>query len=150
MRLHHRLPALAFAAGLALSLNSCQTLAGKGGSPQEFEALRQSLSEDRSGLNRAVSAGELDRVHERLQGIRARFEEIWAKSSAMNLLDREHLAIQLASGRKIITSIDQWVASTDMDAIKSEVEKLNPVLDDVDTLLDHTIRATATETQDGS
>jgi len=45
----------------------------------------------------------------------------------------------------MLTSINQWVNSTDMDAIRSEVEKLNPVLDDVDTLLDHTIRATAAD-----
>ncbi|HKW50310.1 MAG TPA: hypothetical protein VJQ53_01100 [Candidatus Eisenbacteria bacterium] len=145
MRLHHRLPSLALAASLALSLCSCQTLAGKGGSPKEFEELKQALADDRAGLNRAVAAGEVDGVSQRLQGISTRFDEIWAKSSAMNLLDREHLAIQLASGRKMITSINQWVSSTDIDAIRSEVEKLNPVLDDVDTLLDHTIRATAAD-----
>ena len=150
MRLHHRLPSLALAAGLAFSLISCQTLGGKGGSPEEFEALKQAMSDDRAGLNRAVAAGELDRVPGYLQGIGTRFDEIWSKSSAMNLLDREHLAIQLASGRKMITSIGQWVTSADIDAVRSEVEKLNTVLDDVDTLLDHTIRATAADTQDGS
>ncbi|HEY6221828.1 MAG TPA: hypothetical protein VIX13_04765, partial [Candidatus Eisenbacteria bacterium] len=134
----------------ALSLVSCQTLAGKGGSPKEFEDLKQALADDRAGLNRAVAAGEVDRVSGYLQGISTRFDEIWAKSSAMNLLDREHLAIQLASGRKMITSINQWVSSTDIDAIRSEVEKLNPVLDDVDTLLDHTIRATGADTPEGS
>jgi len=108
------------------------------------------LSDDRAVLGRAVAAGELDRVATSLRGISDRLNEIWAKSSAMNLLDREHLAIQLASGRRMITSINQWVTSADVDAIKSEVEKLNPVLDDVDTLLDRTIRATAAETQDGS
>jgi hypothetical protein len=150
MRLHHRLPALALAAGLALSLVSCETLTGKGGSPEEFEALKQALSDDKSGLNRAIADGELDRATGYLQGITTRFDEIWSKSSAMNLLDREHLAIQLASGRKMITSISQWVTSTDIDAVRSEVDKLNTVLDDVDTLLDRTIRATAANTQDGS
>ena len=150
MRLHHRLPALALAAALALSLASCQTLTGKGGSPEEFKELQQALSDDRAGLSRALAAGELDRVSGYLQGISTRFDEIWAKSSAMNLLDREHLAIQLASGRRMLTSIRQWVNSTDIDAIRSEVEKLNPVLDDINTLLEHTIRATSADTQDGS
>jgi len=50
----------------------------------------------------------------------------------------------------MLTSIGQWVSSSDIDAIRSEVDKLNPVLDDVDTLLDHTIRATAAGTQGGS
>ena len=105
--------------------------------------MKQALADDRAALGRAVAAGEVDGVGSRLQAISTRFDEIWAKSSAMNLLDREHLAIQLASGRRMITSINQWVSSNDIDAIRSEVEKLNPVLDDVDTLLDHTIRATA-------
>jgi len=145
MRVHDRLPALALAGVLALSLCSCQTLAGKGGSPKEFEELKQALADNRAGLNRALAAGEIDGVSRSLQGISTRFDEIWAKSSAMNLVDREHLAIELASGRRMLTSINQWVNSTDMDAIRSEVEKLNPVLDDVDTLLDHTIRATAAD-----
>ena len=112
--------------------------------------MKQALSDDRAGLSRALAAGELDRVSGYIQGISTRFDEIWAKSSAMNLLDREHLAIQLASGRRMLTSIRQWISSTDLDAVRSEVEKLNPVLDEVDTLLDHTIRATAADTQDGS
>ncbi len=112
--------------------------------------MKQALADDRAGLNRAVAAGEVDGVARSLKGISSRFDEIWSKSSAMNLLDREHLAIVLASGRNMITSINQWVSSTDIDAIRSEVEKLNPVLDDVDTLLDHTIRATASGTQEGS
>jgi len=149
MRLHHRLPALALAAGLALSLVSCETLAGKGGSPKEFEALKLSLSDDKAGLNRAIADNDLGRVPGYLQGIKTRFDEIWSKSSAMNLLDREHLAIQLASGRKMITSMSQWVTSEDIDAVRSEVQKLNTVLDDIDTLLDRTIRATAADPQDG-
>ena len=112
--------------------------------------MKQALADDRAALGRAVAAGEVDGVGSRLQAISTRFDEIWAKSSAMNLLDREHLAIQLASGRRMITSINQWVSSNDIDAIRSEVEKLNPVLDDVDTLLDHTIRATGADTPEGS
>jgi len=150
MRLHHRLPALALAAGLGLSLLSCQTLAGKGGSPKEFEELKQGLADDRAALNRAVAGGEVDHVSSSLTRIGTRFDEIWAKSSAMNLLDREHLAIQLASGRRMLTSINQWVSSSDIDAIRSEVDKLSPVLDEIDTLLDHTIRATGADTPEGS
>ena len=117
MRLHHRLPALALAAALALSLASCQTLAGKGGSPDEFKELKQALSDDRAGLSRALAAGEIDRASGYIDGIGTRFDEIWAKSSAMNLLDREHLAIQIASGRRMLTSIRQWVSSTDLDVV---------------------------------
>jgi cytochrome c oxidase subunit 3 len=123
---------------------------GTKGSPEEFQALKESPGREQGRLSRALAAGEIDRVSGYLQGLSTCFNDIWAKSSAMNLLDREHLAIQLASGRKMITSINQWVSSSDIDAVRSEVEKLNPVLDDVDTLLDHTIRATGVDTQDGS
>ena len=51
----------------------------------------------------------------------------------------------------MITSDQPVASSSDIDAVRSEVEKLNAVLDDVDTLLDHTIRATGVDdTQDGS
>ena len=68
----------------------------------------------------------------------------------MNLLDREHMAIQLASARKTFTSINHWATSNDADAVRSEIEKLNGILDEVDTLLDHTIRATAVDQPSGS
>ena len=150
MRLLHRLPAVALAAATVLSLASCQTLGGTKAAPQDFENLKLSLTDNRNGLNRAVADGEMDRVTGYLQGLTTCFDDIWSKSSAMNLLDREHLAIELASGRRMITSVGQWVSSNDIDAVRSEMEKLNGVLGEVDTLLDHTIRAAGVDSAQAS
>jgi hypothetical protein len=149
MRLHHRLPALALAAGIALSLVSCEVLGGSKGSPEDFGRLRQGLNDDRANLNRAAVENTLDRVAGILDTMRGRFDEIWSKSSAMNLLDRQHLGIQLASGRKMLTSIGQWTNSADIDAVRSEVETLNVTLNEIDILLDRTHRALAGESKDG-
>lgn len=150
MRLHGRLPALGLAVSVALSLASCQTLGGSKGSPEDFIRLKEGLNADRGRLSMAISDNALDRVPEVMTSLTGRFDELWSKSAAMNLLDREHLAIQIASARKTITSINQWVSSTDVDAVRSEVEKLNGILSEVDTLLDHTIRATTADPSSGS
>jgi len=124
-------------------------LGGSKGSPEDFGRLRQGLNDDRANLNRAAVENRLDRVAGILDTMRGRFDEIWSKSSAMNLLDRQHLAIQLASGRKMLTSISQWTDSADIDAVRSEVETLNAVLNEIDILLDRTLRAVAGESKDG-
>ena len=136
-------------AGIALSLVSCEVLGGSKGSPEDFGRLRQGLNDDRANLNRAAVENRLDRVAGILDTMRGRFDEIWSKSSAMNLLDRQHLAIQLASGRKMLTSISQWTDSADIDAVRSEVETLNAVLNEIDILLDRTLRAMAGESESG-
>ncbi len=112
--------------------------------------LKDELSADRGRLGMALSDNALDRVPDIMKSLTGRFDEIWSKSSAMNLLDREHLAIQLASARKQVTSINQWASSNDADAVRSEVEKLDGILSEVDTLLDHTIRATSADQPSGS
>lgn len=150
MRLHRRLPVLALAGLSALLLVSCQTLAGSKGSPEEFQKLKDGLTSDRAQLSRAVSDGALDRVPDGVTAISKRLDDIWSKSSAMNLLDREHMAIQLASARKELTSVTQWANSNDADAVRTEIEKLDGILGEVDELLDHTIRATAVDQPSGS
>lgn len=124
-------------------------LSGSKGSPEEFERLRQGLNEDRANLNRVAVENTLDQVAGVLDQMRGRFDEIWSKSSAMNLVNREHLAIQLASARRMMASISQWTNSTDIDAVRSEVERLNVVLNEIDVLLDSTLRAMAGESEDG-
>jgi hypothetical protein len=150
MRLHHRLPALGLALVLALAPASCQTLAGGKGSPEDFIRIKEGLAADRGRLSMALSEAALDRVPEIMTSLNGRFDDLWSKSGAMNLLDRQHLAIQLASGRKTITSINHWVSSTDVDAVRSEVQKLNETLAEVDTLLDRAIRGTTADQPAGS
>ena len=145
MRLYSGLSVLALGALLA----SCQTFTGSGGKAEDFTRLKQAVSEDRAKLRQATAEPSPERVPEVLNGITARFDEIWAKSPGMNLLDREHMAIQLASGRRIIDTAKQWAASSDIEAVRSEAGRLDAVLAEVETLLDRSVKAT-TEPPAGS
>jgi hypothetical protein len=140
MRVHHRLPALA----LAVLVVSCETLAGSGGSGAEFTKLKQSFDADRARLDQAVADGAAEQVADPLKAVGASLDEIQAKSSPMNLMDRENLNIQVASARQLITSTQQWVANADIDAVRAEVQKLDGVLNEIDVLLDRAIRSAAT------
>ena len=152
MRLHRRLSLLAALAALAAGtiLVSCQTLSGAGGSSAEFTRLKQAVSEDRARLRQAAAEPSPERVPAALDAVSARFDEIWSKAPGMNLLDREHLAIQLASGRRIIDTAKQWAANSDIEAVRSETQRLDAVLGEVETLLDRSTKATAEPAPAGS
>jgi hypothetical protein len=140
MRLHGRLPALA----VAVLLVSCETLAGSGGSAADFTKLREGLASARGQLDRAVSDGETDQIAERLKAVGTELDDIQAKSSPMNLMDRESLSIQIASARQLITTTQQWVVNSDADGIRDSVQKLDGVLDQIDALLERAVRSAAT------
>ena len=146
MRLYRRLSLVAAGALLV----SCQTLSGSGGSSTDFTQLKQAVSEDRARLRQATSEPSPEGVPAVLDGINRRFDEIWSKAPGMNLLDREHLAISLASGRRIIDTAKQWAASSDVEAVRSEAGRLDEVLGEVETLLDRSARATAEPAPSGS
>ena len=146
MRLHRRLSLL----GVGALFVSCQTLSGSGGSSAEFTRLKQAVSDDRTRLRQAVAESSPERVPAILDALSGRFNEIWSAAPGMNLLDREHLAIQLASGRRIIGTAKQWAASSDIEAVRSEAQRLDAVLGEVEVLLDRSVRATAEPAPSGS
>ena len=149
MRVHGRLSLVAAVAAGALAV-SCQTLSGSGGSPADFSKLKQAVSEDRTRLRNAAAEASPENVTRVLGGLDGRFDEIWSKAPGMNLLDREHLAISLASGRKIVVTAKQWASQSDMEAVRSETARLDEVLGEVETLLDRATKATAESAPAGS
>jgi len=122
-------------------------VAGTGKAGPEFTRLREGLASDRAQLGRAVADGAVDQIATQLKTISAAFDAIGEKSSAMNLMDRENMAIQLATGRRIIASTQAWVANADIDAIRTEVARLDGVLGEVDALLDRAIRSSVPSPQ---
>jgi hypothetical protein len=145
LRLHRRLPALAaLAVGLALATSSCETLSGSGKSGAELALERTQLSETRAALNRATQEGDLQRVGPLLSAIRVKFDAIEAKSSSMNLLDREHLAIKIATGRRTIAEAERWVPVNDVEAVRSQIAELDPMLGEIDVLLDRAVKSSET------
>jgi hypothetical protein len=152
MRLHDRLHSLAVLAALALvatAVSSCQTLSGSGKGGPEFIQVRKQLTDARTSLDQAASDGSLDRVGPLLKSISSNFDVMENRSSAINMVDREHLAIQIATGRRTITETDRWVASADVDAVRSQVKELDGILADIDQILDRAIRG-STDAGSGS
>jgi hypothetical protein len=144
MRLHGRLhpvAAAALAALLALGASSCETLSGSGQSGADFAQSRAELAASRSALNRAAMDGDLPAVATSLRGVGSQFDAIEKKNSSMNLMDRENLNIQIATGRRIITETSRWVSVNDADAVRSQVSELDPILVKIDALLDRAVKS---------
>jgi len=128
---------------------SCQTLAGSGKGGAEFIQVRKQLTDARNSLDQAASDGNMDQMGPLLKSISSNFDVMENRSSAINIVDREHLAIQIATGRRTITETDRWVASADVDAVRSQVKELDGILADIDQILDRTIRG-STDAGSGS
>jgi len=100
-------------------------------------------------LNRTARDSDLQGVSTSLRDIGSQFDAIESKGSAMNLMDRENMNIQIATGRRIITETSRWVQVNDADAVRSQVAELDPILEKVDVLLDRAVKSSvpASETQ---
>ena len=146
MRLHNRLPALALATAIALAASSCQTLSGSGKGGAEFVQVRRQLADARIALDRAAANGNIDEIAPLLRSISGEFDVMESRSSAMNLVDREHIAIQIATGRRTITEASRWVDASDIDAVRSQVRELDGTLAEVDQILERTIRGSTDAT----
>jgi hypothetical protein len=140
MRLHARLYSVVLAAALAVVLASCQQLAGSGKGKAEFTELRTQLAGTREALRKAVGESDLTRVGALLPAVSSRLDEIEKRSSAMNMVDREHVALQIATARQTITETDRWVASGDLDSVRMKVNQIDVSLGEIDEILERTIR----------
>lgn len=85
--------------------------------------------------------GDLQAVATSLRAVGSQFDAVEKKSSAMNLMDRENLNIQIATGRRIITETSRWVSVNDADAVRSQVAELDPILVKIDVLLDRAVKS---------
>ncbi len=85
--------------------------------------------------------GDLQGVATSLRAVGSQFDAVEKKSSAMNLMDRENLNIQIATGRRIITETSRWVSVNDADAVRSQVAELDPILVKIDVLLDRAVKS---------
>ena len=115
-------------------------MAGSGEGRSEFVEDRAKLSEERAAIERAAIQGDLGSVRTQLASIRARLAAIESQSSAMNLLDRQHLALQTATARRTTTEADRWIDAGDAESVRTEVGRLGGNLIELDAILDRTIR----------
>ena len=132
------------AALLALASTSCETLetfSGSGKSGAELARHKKELADSRTAMNRAAQEGDLHKIQTTLSAIGSQFNAIQSKSSAMNLMDRESMAIKMATGRRTITEASRWVQVSDADAVRSQVAHLDPILAEIDVLLDRAVKS---------
>ena len=128
---------------------SCQTLGGTGASGADLAASRTALSEARGRMDRAAQSSDVQGVSKAMKEIGQEFNAIESRASSMNLMDSQTMKLQIATGRNTITATDPWVQNNDADAVRSQVAQLDPILDEIDGLLDRAVKssATAPETQ---
>jgi hypothetical protein len=140
MRVHARLSAVVLSAALAVALVSCQQLAGSGKGKAEFTELRTQLAGTREALRKAVGESDVTRVGTLLPAVSSRLDEIEKRSSAMNMVDREHVALEIATARRTITETDRWVTAGDLDSVRMKVNQIDVSLGAIDEILERTIR----------
>jgi hypothetical protein len=126
---------------LTLGASSCETLSGSGKSGADFAQSRVELAASRSALNRAAMDANLQAVATSLRAVESQFNAIEKKNSGINLMDRENLNIQIATGRRIITETSRWVTVNDAEAVRSQVAQLDPILANIDVLLDRAVKS---------
>lgn len=129
------------AAVLVVGAASCQTLGGTGNAGADLAKSRASLSEARAKLDRAARDGDLQKVSSAMGEIGTQFDAIESKTTSMNLMDNETMKIQIATGRRTMTETDRWIQVNDAEAVRSQVAQLDPVLDQVDVLLDRAVKS---------
>jgi chromosome segregation ATPase len=115
-------------------------MAGTGEGKAEFVEHRQKLSEDRVALDRAVAQGDLSTARTLLASIRARLGTIETQTSAMNMIDRQSTALQIATARRTMTEADRYIDSGDAESVRTQITQLCGILAEIDTLLDRTIK----------
>jgi hypothetical protein len=145
LRLHRRLPPLGLAAALLLALAGCQTLAGSGEGKAEFVEHRAKLGEDRVAVEGCANQGDLSSLRTRFGAIRTRLDAIESQTSAMNLLDRQHAALQIATARRNMTEAERWIDAGDAESARAEVTRLGGTLLEIEAILARTIRGSKTD-----
>jgi len=145
LRLHRRLSTLGLTAALVLALAGCQTLAGTGEGKSQFVEHRAKLAEDRVAIEGYASQGDLSSLRNRLGAIRGRIDAIESQTSAMNMLDRQHAALQIATARRNMTETERWIDAGDAESARAEVTRLRDTLLEIEAILARTIRGSKSD-----
>jgi hypothetical protein len=94
-------------------------------------------------MDRAAQNSDVQGVSKAMKEIGREFDAIEPRASSMNLMDHQTMKIQIATGRNTITATDPWVQNNDAEAVRSQVAQLDPILDEIDRLLDRAVKSSA-------
>ncbi len=126
----------------ALLASSCQWAGDTKAVHVSFAALKSQLDDVNTRLNSAIQNGETDRVVGLDKELNTVLDAAVNQSSAMNILDREHLSIAVATARRCITDMDRYSTSGDVDLLRAQAQQLAPTVTEIQELLDRAERST--------
>ena len=122
--------------------SSCQWAGDTKAVKVSFAALKTQLDDVNTRLNSAIQNNEPDRVVNLDKELNAVLDASMNQASAMNLMDREHLSIAVATARRCITDMDRYAASGDIELLKAQAQQLAPTVTEIQELLDRADRTT--------
>jgi hypothetical protein len=136
-----------YAALVAVTVaSSCQWAGDTKAVKVSFAALKTQLDDVNTRLNNAIQNNEPDRVANIDKELNAVLDASMNQASAMNLMDREHLSIAVATARRCITDMDRYAASGDIELLKAQAQQLAPTVTEIQELLDRAERTTKAAT----
>jgi hypothetical protein len=129
---------------LAASLtgSSCQWAGDTKAVKVDFAALKTQVDDVNTRLTTAIENNEPDRVLSLDKEMNAALDTAMNQASAMNIMDREHLSIAVATARRCLTDMDRYATSGDMDLIRAQAQQLKPTVTEIEELLDRAERTT--------
>jgi len=129
---------------LAVSLtgSSCQWAGDTKAVKVDFAALKTQVDDVNTRLTTAIENNEPDKVLSLDKEMNAALDTAMNQASAMNIMDREHLSIAVATARRCLTDMDRYATSGDMDLIRAQAQQLKPTVTEIEELLDRAERTT--------
>ncbi len=125
-----------------LAPSSCQWAGDTKAVHVSFAALKAQVDDVNTRLTSAIQSGDSDKVPGLDKELNAAMDAAMSQSSAMNILDREHLAISVATARRCITDMDRYAQTGDMDLLRAQAKQLAPTITEIQELLDRAERTT--------
>jgi len=142
VRIRVRATWLWIALGTVLMTASCQWAGDTKAVKVSFAALKTQLEDVNTRLTNAIQNNETDRVTGLDKELNTVLDAAMNQASAMNIMDREHLSIAVATARRCITDMDRYATSGDADLLKAQAQQLAPTVADIQVLLDRAERTT--------
>lgn len=127
---------------LTLAVSSCQWAGDTKAVKADFAVLKKQVDDVNTRLTAAIQNNEADRVASLDKEMNAVLDAAMNQASAMNIMDREHLSIAVATARRCLTDMDRYSASGDMDLIRAQAQQLAPTVTEIEDLLDRAERTT--------
>jgi hypothetical protein len=128
-------------AGL-LAIPACQWAGETKAARVSFAVLKQKVDDVNSRLVAAVQNGDSDRVPGLDKELNTTLDTAMKQSSAMNILDREHLSINVATARRCLSDMDRFAQAGDSELLRAQNQQLQPTITEIQDLLERADRTT--------